>query len=285
MKKQWMNKTLVGMVLLTLVLGIQACKKKDNDYDNSNTPSINRTVDNAYDEMSTIADQAITGNLDFYKHGEVIVLSGNDKPVDLEKAACNVVITIDTVGVGHTVTVDWGTVNCDCNDGKQRRGKLVITFTGSFYTVGTVKTITPVGYYVNDNHIEGTKTVTNMGLNSSNQPYFNVQVNGLVTLTSGEVVTYTATRVRTVIAGYTTPTHWDNEYLITGSANASITNGNGWTSVITNPLHKIFGCGKFVSGTINFTPVNKPLRVIDYGTGTCDDTFTVTVNGVTYTIN
>mgnify|MGYP006168881815 CR=1 FL=1 len=37
--------------------------------------------------------------------------------------------------------------------------------------------------------------------------------------------------------------------------------------------------------TIEVTPENHPLRIVDYGNGTCDATFTVTVNGQTYTFN
>lgn len=277
----------VGFSLALLSLVFIGCKKKTTfEYDNSNTPKIDKTVDNAFDEMTLMSDQAITGTMEYYKMGQVVVLNPGEKPLDSEKAACNVVITVDTLNSVKTVTIDYGPTNCDCNDGKTRRGKVITTLTGSYFAVGTVKTHTTVNYYVNDNKIEGTKTVTNMGPNSLGQPTFNVSVNGTVTLSTGEVVTYTATRVRTMTAGYNTPgVHLDNEFDITGSASATISTGGGYTSVITTPLHKKIGCGKFVSGTINFTPTNKPLRIIDYGNGACDETFTVTINGVTYTIN
>jgi hypothetical protein len=190
---------------------------------------------------------------------------------------------LDTLNSVKTVTVDYGTTNCDCNDGKTRRGKIVTTFTGQYFAPGTVITHTPVDYYVNDIKYDGSKTVTNMGLNGTGQPYFNVQIDGTATKTDGEVVTYTSTRVRTWVQGYNTPTdRFDDQYSISGNATGSFSNGGGYTAQITNPLLVKVGCSFPVSGTLEITPQNKPVRTVDYGQGTCDYAFTVTVNGVTY---
>ena len=125
-----------------------------------------------------------------------------------------------------------------------------------------------------------------MGLNTSGQPYFNVQIDGVATLTSGETVNYTSTRVRTWTAGNTTLfNRFDDEYDITGTTSGTFSSGGGYTSLTTNPVHIKVGCGFPVSGTIEITPQNHPLRVVDYGNGMCDATFTVTVNGQTYTFN
>lgn len=46
------------------------------------------------------------------------------------------------------------------------------------------------------------------------------------------------------------------------------------------------GCRRhFVQGTFDLTPSNKPTRHIDFGSGTCDDIATVTINNHTYTIH
>jgi hypothetical protein len=260
-----------------------SCKKK---YDNSEAPANNAIVENAFDEMTNMSDQAIKGNLVYYKLDKVNYFYGSKEQAQFEKTPCAVNITIDTVSSPKTVTIDWGSSNCDCNDGKQRRGKIVTTFTGSYFNTGTVITHTPVDYYVNNNKIEGTKTVTNMGYNTNNQLYYNVSINGTVTKSTGEIITYTSTRVRTFTAGFTTPLNfWDDEYDITGTANATVVNGDSWEAHTTSALHIKVGCGYITKGTLEITPAGKPVRVIDYGTGACDATFTVTVNGNTYTIN
>lgn len=285
-----MKKYLIFTVLAVGLVSVNACKKNDDtddDYDNSTAPQSNAIIENAFDEMTNMTDQAIKGELVYYKSPKVTVVYAEKHDASLtEKTPCNVLITLDTTGVDKSITIDWGTTNCDCNDGKQRRGKIITTFTGQYRDSGTVITHAPVGYYVNDNKIEGSKTVTNMGTNSSSQPYFNISVNGSVTMTSGEVFTYTSSRVRTWTAGSGTSLNFfDDEYDITGTASASSTNGNGYTAEVVDPLHVKVGCAYIVSGVLNFTPTGRPLRVINYGNGACDATFTVTINGVTYTIN
>ena len=268
------------------VLYLNSCKKTTK-YDNSKAPQTNAIVENAFDEMTNMSDQAITGNLIFYKNEHVIVNYVNDENTGfIPKADCNVIVTLDTVSSPKSITIDWGTSNCSCNDGKQRRGKIITTFTGSYYAQGTVITHTPVDYYVNNHKIEGTKTITNMGLNASNQPYYNISINGVVTLSTGEVVNYTSNRVRTFTEGFTTHLNfWDDKYEITGTANASVVNGDSYEAHTTAPLHIQVGCGYITQGTLEVTPTGKPVRVIDYGSGTCDGTFTITINGNTYTIN
>jgi hypothetical protein len=268
-----------------LILLIVACGKRK--YDNSSAPKLNAMVENYFSEFTNMTDQAITGSMVFYKVGEVITNNSADgKPFQESKADCNVIITLDTTGTNKTITIDWGTSNCTCNDGKSRRGKLVSTFTGSYFAQGTVITHTPVDYYVNDNKVEGTKTVTNMGLNSSGQIYYNVDVDGIVTMSTGEVINYTSSRVRTFTNGYTTPSIFlDDEYAITLNSNATVSNGDSYEAHTTEALKVKVGCGYIKSGVLSITPSGKPERVIDYGDGTCDATFTITINGNTYVIN
>jgi len=221
----------------------------------------------------------------YYKSGQIIVNKPGYSVANL-KSDCNVIISIDTMSSPKSVTVDYGSSNCTCNDGKNRRGKIITTFTGQYIASGTIITHTPVDYFVNDIKIDGVKTVENMGLNSLNQPFFNVQINGIATLTTGELVEYTSTRVRTWTNGFNTLLNrFDDEYDITGNATAIFSNGGGYVGNTTSPVHIKVGCGFPVSGVIELTPTNKPTRVINYGNGTCDSQFTVTVNGYTFTIN
>ncbi|MFM8243563.1 MAG: hypothetical protein ACKN86_12215, partial [Crocinitomicaceae bacterium] len=178
-------KKLFFLLSISSLLFLTSCRKR---YDNDPSALMNYKIETTFDEMTNISDQAITGNMVYYKSGEIVTTKPGEKPVTL-KTPCNVIITLDTLNSVKTVTVDYGTSNCDCNDGKTRRGKIVTTFTGQYFAPGTVITHTPVDYYVNDIKYEGTKTVTNMGLNGSGQPYFNVQIDGTATKTDGEVIT------------------------------------------------------------------------------------------------
>ena len=273
------------MLTSASVVLLFACGKRK--YDNSSAPKLNAIAETYFSEFSNMTDQAITGQMVYYKVGQVIVDNVADgKPLLSEKTDCNVVITLDTAGTNKTITIDWGSSNCTCNDGKTRRGKLVTTFTGSYFATGTVMTHTPVDYYVNNNKVEGTKVVTNMGLNTSGQPYYNVDVNGTVTMSTGEIIDYTSSRVRTFTSGYSTPSVFiDDEYEITLTSNATVTNGDSYEAHTTSPLQIKVGCGYIKKGVLSITPTGKPERVIDYGDGTCDATFTITVNGHSYVVN
>ena len=273
------NLAILSLVALSLTSCLKNRLKKDQ------SALVNYKIETAFDEMTNISDQAITGNMVYYKSGQIIVAKPGQN-IAFEKADCNVIITIDTTSSPKSVTVDYGSSNCTCNDGKTRRGKIVTTFTGQYIAPGTIITHTPVDYYVNDIKYEGTKTVQNMGLNSNNQPYFNVQIDGPATLESGEVVNYTSTRVRTWTTGFNTLLNrFDDEYDITGTSEATFSSGEGYTGNTTSPIHIKVGCGFPVSGTLDITPTGKPVRQINYGDGTCDYSFTVTVSGYTFTIN
>jgi hypothetical protein len=273
------NLAILSLVALSLTSCLKNRLKKDQ------SALVNYKIETAFDEMTNISDQAITGNMVYYKSGQIIVAKPGQN-IALEKADCSVIITIDTTSSPKSVTVDYGSSNCTCNDGKTRRGKIVTTFTGQYIAPGTIITHTPVDYYVNEIKYEGTKTVQNMGLNSNSQPYFNVQIDGNATLESGEVVNYTSTRVRTWTTGFNTLLNrFDDEYDITGTSEATFSSVEGYTGNTTSPIHIKVGCGFPVSGTLDITPTGKPVRQINYGDGTCDYSFTVTVSGYTFTIN
>ena len=61
------------------------------------------------------------------------------------------------------------------HDGKNRRGIINVSYTGSYRATGSVHTITFTDYFVNDNQLLGVKTVTNTGLNTNNNPTWTVE--------------------------------------------------------------------------------------------------------------
>ena len=199
--------------------------------------------------------------------------------------ACAPTVTIDLGATPHTMTVDFGSTNCTAINGRMRRGVLFATFTGLYGDPGTVITVTPQNYYVNDDQVEGSMTVTNMGQNAAHQPFFNVTVDGTITASNGSwTATHHSQRVRTWIAGSDTPTWTDDAYAITGSGNGVNRNGLPYTFLITNALHVNWGCPYITQGTLTLTPQGLPTRTIDYGNGGCDGTFTVTVSGYSFTV-
>lgn len=269
-----------GILLFTAAtLTLSSCKKEDEDSDTS-TAGDNALAESTYQDVTNIASEAGDGALSNYRGGNYEGL--------LSTCA---VITMDTAVSTNpdTLRINFGSSNCMCNDGRNRRGTIVITYSGAYRDSGTVWNISFDNYFVNDNQVLGTKTVSNLGHNQAGHLVYDVNVNGsLVLANNGGTITWTSQRQREWTAGESTPQWSDDMYSITGSASGTGANGNSYSATITSPLirNMALGCRRhFVQGTVEVTPSNKPMRTIDFGSGACDDIATVTINNNTYTIH
>jgi hypothetical protein len=270
--KKYISMSLAGAAILTMTIaGCRKEKKVDND---TTIASDNNLAEASFNEVTNISDAAANGYLSSTQY---------KSEMDTTVMGCATVI-LDTVSTPHKIIIDYGPTNCTCGDGRQRRGKIITTFTGRYRDAGTVITHTFDNYFVNNNQIMGTKTVTNMGTNSSGHPYFNISVSGSVIKASGGTITWSSTRVREWIAGYDTYILADDVYLITGSGSGTNASGTNFTVTITSALRIELSCPRIVSGVIDITPSGKPTRTLNYGSGACDNQATVTINGNTYNI-
>ena len=181
-----------------------------------------------------------------------------------------------------TLTLDFGPTNCLCADGRYRRGKILVRFTTDVNrrTAGAV--VTREGYFVNDNQHTATRTFTDIGGGSFTVDVTNASI---IRANHGGTHSWTANWTFTRTAGFGTPQVSDDVYRVTGSATGTNRNQVGYTATIQNPLIKRADCPKyFVQGTIGITNTNNRTMTLDYGSGTCDNIATVTVNGRTRTI-
>lgn len=278
-----MKKILTIAILCTALIAttaLQSCKKTS---DTTTQEATNQALaESTYNDVHNMADQAsTTGTINYKDAADQGILA-------------TVIITRDSTGPGgqYTTTIDFGTTNQTCADGRTRRGKIIISHTGRYWAQGTVINITFDNYYVNDNKVLGTKTLTNGGVNALGQPYFNVNVQGSIELANnGGTITWSSQRTRTYLAGYTTPGYlWDDKIQVTGSASGTTAAGNTYSATITNPLIRDFTCpaglGRwhFVQGTIVLSVAGRSDRTLDYGSGTCDNAATFTVDGRVYNI-
>lgn len=272
-------KTAIKLIFITFLgLGILAtsCKKDvTNPSDDTSIASDDVFAESIFDDVSNIGDEA-------YEMGSSKLKSGDGDKIFLSPCAT---VTLDTTASPKVLTIDFGEENCLCNDGRYRRGKILISFTGRYKKPGSVITTGFDNYFVNDNQVDGTKVVTNMGKNDDNQPYFSVVVTGVIYLKNdGGTISWNATKTRTWVEGYTTKFIRDDVYLIEGEAEGVRPSGLTWEREIINPLRKELNCKWIVSGTIELRPQDKPVRLLDYGDGSCDNVATVIIDGVTYTI-
>ncbi len=269
------NLTTALLALISFGLLISSCKKDTVETSDTSFSSDNAFAESVFTNVSSIADEA-------YELSSGSLKSGGFGNIYLGDCAT---LTLDTTSYPYELIIDFGEVNCLGNDGRYRRGKIIVTFTGRYRSPGTVITYGFDDYYVNDNKVDGTKVVTNMGPNDAGNLYYRIEVTAVIhKANEGGTVSWNSTRQREWVEGSDTYEMRDDVYLITGIASGIRPNGSTWEAEIVNALRVELNCRWIVKGTINIQPEGRPLRILDYGDGECDNIATVLINGVTYTI-
>lgn len=281
------RKSLYGKGLILAATGLllfAACKRTATDTSSTTTLS--------EDDKGYGGDQAAIEreNNDVLSMADAAANNGNAqlKGGFTELSGC-AVVTNDTVSVPHVLTLDFGNSPCTGWDGRNRSGKIIVQYTGHYKDAGSQHTITYDNYIVNGNQLTGSKSVTNMGMNNAGNYYYDISVTD--TLWSGTVAnnngfrSWTSSRERTWVDGYSTATRADDTYDITGSATIRRINGHTFTVNITSALRVAAICPWIEQGTVQITPQNgNNVRTIDYGNGNCDSQATLTINNQSYNI-
>lgn len=250
--------TLLG-ILFTSALMISSCRKNDDETTDLETQSatdsylMDANINDAIKEVDWAANQ---NNL------------GKSGPT----------ITIDSASSPRVMIINYGAGTL-CADGKLRAGKIRVTYTGKYRETGTVITIAPDSFYQNGNKLEGTKTITNMGRNTRNNLHYTIEINNAkLTTVDGKARTWTSTRNREWIGGENTKVFDDDVYQITGTANGINANNLAYTVNILQPLQIDFSCQyRITAGVVEIKPQNKLTRTINYGSGICDNNYTVKI--------
>lgn len=181
-----------------------------------------------------------------------------------------------------TVTIDFGT-GCLGKDGKLRKGKIITIYSGPMFMAGNTASTTFVDYSVDSFKIEGTHSIQNTS--ATNELAWTVKVvGGKITNTqSGHWRTWDAARTTVRTEGNGTPFNpLDDVFKITGNSSGSNSNGNSWTSLITDSLVRRFTCPWIEKGQVKITwNSNTNPAILDFGDGTCDDKATITYKNFT----
>ena len=240
------------------------------------TTAEDRTDDNSETAMSSEAAQ-MAGPVDAQTQGSANVITDADFRARFGSCATRS-YDFNT----RTLTIDFGPTNCLCADGRYRRGKILVRFTTDVTRRPAGSVVTREGYFVNDNQHTATRTFTDTGSGSFTVAVTNASI---IRANNGGTHSWTANWTFTRTAGFGTSQVSDDVYSVTGSATGTNRKSVGYTTTIQNPLIKRADCPKyFVQGTMVITNANSKAMTLDYGTGTCDNVATVTVNGRTRTI-
>ena len=302
MKQLFSFSKLPTAVIFAGILFLTSCKK-DNNTNAANNPDPQLSVDAAQNDaiaeeqfddvfnismgvQSSDAGQDIglgTGTNILYRTSDVGRIASPDP-----SNHCYTV-TVDPKGVNlfpKTVTLDFGS-GCTGIDGKVRSGKIITVFSGPMRVAGSKATTTLMDYNVDSFMVEGTHIIENTS--TSNKMAWTVSItDGKITNTdSGRWIKWDAVHEHTQTEGNGTPLNpLDDVFEITGNSNGSNSNGNSWSTDITQPLMRRFICQWREKGEITITRKSNTITaVLDYGDGTCDNKATITINGITKTIN
>jgi hypothetical protein len=280
-KKQSLLLALMACCLITL--SISACKKDSETADSDTQPAQdNSLAESNYNDANNMIDASVAVGSSFSMR---MATGQPGARIEDVLGGCTQV-SVDTTSSPRKVIIDFGPNNCECVDGRKRRGKIIATWTGRYRDAGTVVTISYENYFVNDNQIKGTHKTTNLGLNNASHLVYKIEVDGsIVKANNGGTVTWTSTRQREWLQGSNTPFNiLDDVYAISGTASGTVASGQAYTIAIIQPLIRNMSCQWFESGKVEVTPAGRLTRTLDYGSSGCDNKATVTI-GNNNTIN
>jgi hypothetical protein len=265
------NKLLLSSALLvSAIVLFDSCKKK-TEVDNE-TQSV---VDNAICEQQFMSIQPIVSDKSISSKGvkrtnacESFTILGDTLDANDDKIYDNGPVSFE---------IDYGTTGCIGSDGVYRTGKIKFSTAKRWSVYNNQVTVDLIGYKANTVSYSGQIKITR----PDSLTITTEVINGHCTDGNWNI-DYACTKTMKQIAGYSTKGDIsDDEYSFTGSSNGKNREGRTFTTTITNALIKKMSCKYISSGTLELTPDGFKTRSMDFGSGTCDDDATFTVNGQT----
>lgn len=309
-----------SLLLVAGSLMFTDCRKKDKSPEPEPDNEQTTTQDNALAEGSANDVMAMGSQLS-ENSGSLTTFRSSETTDNLFLLAAGCSTITSNAPQGGTVvatqfTVDFGTTGCEGADKRVRKGKLFFDFSQStnnakyYRNPGFKVLISSNGYFVDGNEVIITKTVTNTSpLTIAGQTAYsgtnltwNIVANVTVNKNGGGQVTWSCNRDKELInsndancyKGQLQAIDWTKAKVkLNGTANGVNSRSENYTAKAID-LVRDFTCAPnglaqphrhpFVSGKIEYTPGSRAMRLIDYGSGTCDFNATVTINGQVYDI-
>jgi hypothetical protein len=187
-----------------------------------------------------------------------------------------------------TIVIDFGE-GCTDGAGNERKGKLIVAFTGKRFYPGSTVVTTFQGYSINGIALMGTRTKTNVVGSQDEAPKFSVA------LSEGKTIWPDGTeaeRENCFIREWIRANNPLNDAMVVAqcaesefAAKGINRRGKAYEVLIIEPLLYKRGCPLAVSGVKQFIDVASGKVIeVNYGDGQCDRVVTVTANGSTRTV-
>lgn len=288
-----MKKT-VSYLFLTLCfaafVALEGCDKEEvgissHDADASSDEAV---MDAYYQDMEDIAGVVISSpSSSEYNGGRTSgTITVNDNRLSCEGTSI-VLEILEGSTIEHPkgrITLDFGSAGCTDLQGNVRTGKLIFTYDGPRFTESSSVVTTTDNYTINGVKLEGSRTTTIIHVTSSTDIEYHVVLeNGKATFEDMTTATRESDLYLRVVKG-STPV---DDKLIVGvdsEAYGTTRAGRSYITTLSKELEYHRFCPLAVSGVKNFVIDGKTNVKVDYGTGDCDNTFAITILGVTRTI-
>lgn len=290
-------KNILASVVMVFVF-LASCQNNSSiltatDTQNVNAESASASFANESTEMASSAVGGVftsTYNGGRISGGPVPIAGLGSRDDRLQCATITVFSTGTKDAPAGTVTIDFGTAGT-CNDphGVTRKGKIIVTYSGMRWAVGSFINVRLVNFYRNTTHVEGNLTLTTQtSADSLHLQFESVLDSGKVTFGDGKFIT----RIHDLTRVWIRSAVPFNDQWITlantpnssnGSSAGMAKDGKIYTTQITKQLIEKVSCMTKkvfipVSGT-KLVTVGNQQYLVNYGDGTCDNIITVTLNG------
>ena len=190
-----------------------------------------------------------------------------------------------------TIIVNFGDGNPDdcLVYGKERRGKMIMIYSGKYRDSLSIIECTFDNFYINNNRVDGKMVIKNNGRNESGNITQTIDIIGASINRDGSI-NWEAKRNREIINGYNTILDpLDDQYIVTGHSSGNTSNGEDFEANITNSLFLETKCIEenvcfITAGEVELVPSGFSSRKINYGDTTCNCNVIMKLNESEYFI-
>ncbi len=273
--------TLILLGVILVVLTLQSCNQEGENMDMTREQELELV------ENSVLAEDIADEDVEIANSADVMEFQ-SESTFRTDDEAC---FSRSWDEATLTLTIDFGE-GCVGPFGKLRSGKIIVKYSekGNFYSAD--RSITFENYFVNNNQIMGELFIEKHNLNEEGFYENNYTVNISILFSGEQTFTITGERKREWIDGIRDGNPSNNVFRLTGSFNGRSTRGVNWSHTIIEPIIADFNCKNagfflFSKGIkeVSFSNNKRTrTRTVDYGNGTCDNTFTVTINDEIITV-
>src|SRR3989339_326691 len=206
-------------LFISLGMVFNSCELSDQADIQDNGETVDVSVENelytadVFDEVIEVADEAV----DLYESSSSSLKSANG--FGYSRLSECVTVTREVEQSTIVMTINFGDTNCFCNDGRERRGKIIMTHEGRYFDSLVYTTFSFEDFFVDDNQVVGNKTVTQT-VNADSQRVSSIVIDGsLILANNGGKITYRSEKNRTIAEGSDTRTKRDDVIETTSGSN------------------------------------------------------------------